>query len=80
MARYEFKGSSLAKALGAWLGLVPKQSSTGGKARLSEFQAWQRLFAHSTHPRRSRGFAIAVTKRYATGVVAKGNDRAGRTP
>jgi transposase len=39
--------------LAAWLGLVPRQHSTGGKSRLLGIsQAWQSLSSAAFHPRR----------------------------
>ncbi len=49
-----------ARDLGAWLGLVPRQFTTGGKPRLLvSDEAWQRLPSYLTRTRRASGDARA---------------------
>lgn len=70
--------SSFAKArdLGAWLGLVPRQHTAGGKPRLLGIsKTRQHLLAHLAHPWRPSCTAFAVAEPHAPGTMIDGHDR-----
>lgn len=62
---------SIARDLPAWLGLVPRQHTTGGKPRLYGYQPkGQYLFAAVVHPRGTSCTANPFKGGYATGSLA----------
>jgi transposase len=55
-----------ARNLAAWLGLVPRQATTGGKASPAwHHQTWQQILAQDADSRRSRSFAELEPKQHS---------------
>ena len=64
----------------AWLGLVPKRRSSGGRARIvRHHQTWRPLSAHLADPRRSRR-AWAASRQARTKKLVARQDAAAATP
>jgi transposase len=75
--------SSFARArdLGAWLGLVPRQHTTGGKPRLLGISKRGNTYLRTLliHGAPS-STALVVTERHAAGAMAQSHDRPGSPP
>ena len=63
--------------LAAWLGLVPRQFTTGGKPKLRDQQARQQISAQAIDPRSARGVAPCGGARHAAGSMGESADDEG---
>ncbi len=65
------KNFSNGRQFAAWLGLVPRQNSSGGKnVLLGISKAWRRVPAHATDPRCARHSLCLLTQKGAGGELA----------
>ncbi len=73
-------GFDKARDFGAWLGLIPRQHTTGGKPRLLGISKRGNTYLRTLLIHGARAAAVALGSRYAVGKMVEGDARARRSP